>query len=582
MKRFPLTAGTLFLVLVARALPAEDADVTALARALSSPDRSQRLEATNRLGDLGAGAKAAVSSLARALGHRDPETRTEAARTLGILGADAGAAASALRKGLTDEDSRVRAYCAYALGRLGDVNGALVEALAQAVADPEPAVRRAAIKALRSLDVSQKRLLPLLVKTLENADPATLVPTLNTLAEGGAEAVPALCEALHDEKGCYWASLILGQMGPEAKEAVPQLISVLRRPEPEVRKEALVTLGQIGPAAAAAVPEIARILEQDEVEAVRFGAAFALGRIGVKEGAREGLKQALADENEFLSLVAAWALLQLDSEDQDLVQRATEKILTGLRSEDPHVRQAAAHAIGESKQIRDKALPGLIAALSNADEETIDQLVYAIAATGEKAAPRIARALKVKELQPIALRLVTLLGPKAKAAVPALIEALEDESNDGLFRREVAFALGAIGPDAVSATDALGGCLAADDPELRTGATYALGKIGPPAKAATKALVKLVKNGDPFEQVAGVWALVRVHPKNEKLAHVAVPVLVKALSHERRQVRAEVAAALGDLGTFARSALPQLEKALADPDPDVREAAADAIRRIGG
>ena len=40
------------------------------------------------------------------------------------------------------------------------------------------------------------------------------------------------------------------------------------------------------------------------------------------------------------------------------------------------------------------------------------------------------------------------------------------------------------------------------------------------------------------------------------------------------------ATALGKIGTFAKDAIPDLQKALQDSDPDVRRAANEALRRI--
>ena len=46
--------------------------------------------------------------------------------------------------------------------------------------------------------------------------------------------------------------------------------------------------------------------------------------------------------------------------------------------------------------------------------------------------------------------------------------------------------------------------------------------------------------------------------------------------------RLEAAAALGDLGATAKSAVPALERAQNDESPAVREAAGDALARIRG
>ena len=55
---------------------------------------------------------------------------------------------------------------------------------------------------------------------------------------------------------------VLGRMGSDAHDAVPQLVTLLDDPDPAVRKAAARTLGLIGPAANAAVPALMRKLLQ--------------------------------------------------------------------------------------------------------------------------------------------------------------------------------------------------------------------------------------------------------------------------------------------------------------------------------
>ena len=76
------------------------------------------------------------------------------------------------------------------------------------------------------------------------------------------------------------------------------------------------------------------------------------------------------------------------------------------------------------------------------------------------------------------------IGPKAKAAVPALIKALKSKNN--WFRQWVAGALGAIGPEAKAAVPALVELLKDEQQEVREAAAEALEKINTPE--AQKAL----------------------------------------------------------------------------------------------
>src|SRR5690606_26045519 len=71
----------------------------------------------------------------------------------------------------------------------------------------------------------------------------------------------------------------LGEMGPEAKEAVPALRKALRDSDAYVRRFSAEALGAIGPAAKEAVPDLALAMN-DGKKVVALAAVESLGRIG--------------------------------------------------------------------------------------------------------------------------------------------------------------------------------------------------------------------------------------------------------------------------------------------------------------
>jgi hypothetical protein len=72
----------------------------------------------------------------------------------------------------------------------------------------------------------------------------------------------------------------------------------------------------------------------------------------------------------------------------------------------------------------------------------------------------------------------------------------------------------------------------------------------------------------------------RIAPRVDILA--ALPALVKLLSSDDEGLRNSACIGLGGIGSSARSALPQLERALADPSYNVRGFARLAIAKING
>ena len=158
----------------------------------------------------------------------------EAARLQDIdklaLQADQAAAVTKLIEALKDGSPAVRAHAARSLGKIGPAAKPAAEALVALVADPDQHVRRQAIGAIRAIHPGPQVTLPLFIKLLEDSDPGIRMRVLGAVSEHGAEAVPALIEALKNDKAAYWTCLILRDIGPAAKDAVPGLSEKLKDP----------------------------------------------------------------------------------------------------------------------------------------------------------------------------------------------------------------------------------------------------------------------------------------------------------------------------------------------------------------
>lgn len=560
-------------------------DVQKIAAEVASKDKTVCLRAIDQLASLGERATPAVAALVEALARPEAEVRWHAARALGSLGTAAQPAAPALIARLDDEQIEVRSYAAYALGKLGVGSNEVVDRLIQLAFDRNALVRRAALRALEQLNPPKEKVMPLALRILEEGDPAVIVPALQTLAEQGEAVVPRLCEALQHERACYWACVVLADIGPKAAAAVPSLKQVLKHSDPEVRMQALMTLGEIGPAAKPLLPEIAGALQHDETAGVRYAAAFALGRIGASPESRAALEGTLKQDDAFLRMVCAWALARNDPQDKVAVQRAVNLILAAFKSEDQHLRRAAAKAAVDFDMPLDQIAPLLIAALRDKDPKVVGNAIEALAELGPKALKHVSEALANKQLRPYAVRLIQRLGPKAETVVPALIAALQQSAageDEVLFRREVQFALGAIGPAAQAAVPDLVTSLSSDEETLAASAGLALGKIGPAARAAVPTLRQKANHPSPIVRLVCLRALLQIQPGERQLVAIAVPQLLKALDSDQEMVRAEAAATLGELKEFRERIIPRLKGLLKDESPLVRDQAAEALKRLDG
>jgi hypothetical protein len=126
----------------------------------------------------------------------------------------------------------------------------------------------------------------------------------------------------------------------------------------------------------------------------------------------------------------------------------------------------------------------------------------------ERVVERLAAGTRASETKAAAFEALRLLGPRAKAASPALLEILRDESCFLLDRVAAARALWRIAPEPeviAQLTGMLKGW----------GASYAidaLGEIGPAAQSAIPVLLEIARGGDAVLAGRAGEALARIDP----------------------------------------------------------------------
>ncbi len=210
------------------------------------------------------------------------------------------------------------------------------------------------------------------------------------------------------------------------------------------------------------------------------------------------------------------------------VSRSLQALQDGLNDEDEATRLNAAYALGS---IGEPAIPTLIEALrqeskaawnrnlDRGDFTNPSQLdtIYGLAAVGEPAVPALTELLGDNAhwwTRAGAAAALGCMGEPAHGAVPALVEALKDDSE--WVRRNAADTLGNIGPSARSAVPALVEALG----DNRTVSRWSLSD----SPLRENAMIALTKMG--------------------QLPQTAIPVVKEALQDENQYIRSWAAIAL--------------------------------------
>jgi len=198
----------------------------------------------------------------------------------------------------------------------------------------------------------------------------------------------------------------------------------------------------------------------------------------------------------------------------------------------------------------------------NADEK--ERAVNAIRGAGTNALPVLLHILRVHD-SPAKTLFMRLAGKRILSRLHVL------SANQSRF--EAALGYEVLGPAASSQVPALVDALQNDSlPNVRHYAAEVLGMIGPPAEPATSALIVTAKDRDALLRLSSLGALNRIHPNPE----LAIPAFMAALDDPDQSLTRELAAnALGSYGPQAKAAVPILLRTLA-----TNAAAGAALKKI--
>lgn len=170
-----------------------------------------------------------------------------------------------------DENQNVRSNAIYELEKIGTQSDKVIPTLTELIKDQDVVIRQGAVEALRRIGPAAKSAVPSLIQMIENdgiheihrVAAAESLLKIDPQDQKVVEAVVQLCikaiKSRHQEASRQSVG-ILNNLGAQAYAAVPALIEILKdeKLSSQIGNSAADALGNIGPDAKDAIPELVK------------------------------------------------------------------------------------------------------------------------------------------------------------------------------------------------------------------------------------------------------------------------------------------------------------------------------------
>jgi HEAT repeat protein len=248
--------------------------------------------------------------------------------------------------------------------------------------------------------------------------------------------------------------------------------------------------------------------------------------------------------------------------------------IKALQDKDPNVRQEAAEALGRMGPDARAAVPALRDAME--DKQISEVAAVALWNVDRATFIDVLKTQRGSQSGWAAVVALWQIGPAAKEVIPILLEIAKNERDSD--RPHALAALGSVGADPEVALPLLTAALR--DPTGNYApimAAQTLGTYGAKAKAALPDLEKAMQgHWDAKVRVDAAGAIWRISQQ----AKTVVPVLTAALKENDGAARQRAIGNLRRIGPAAKEAVPALLAVWQDPKDDQRDYAAKALKAI--
>jgi HEAT repeat protein len=509
------------------------------------------------------------------LESKESRTRNSAIALMGALGPKAREHVSKLRLVAREVDPATRLALANALGRIGGDEAFGVLLLLQW--DKEPNVQAAVAAAQRAIcpTPGDRARALVIARTQRDREISNVArTTFGHFGPGKKEAIPTLVGLLsHPDPLLRRAACEeLQAFGADAEEAVPALTNALD--DRVLRLYAATALGTIVRKPETAVPAVARLFATPTTAArERVVFAWTLKKYGPQaRAALPELRQAFTDTDANLRQAAAIAVAHIDVDNQDAL-RVLSDILT--KDSDPRRRRSTAQALAELGPRAKEALPAVTQAVDDDDQTVRNAAQIALLRIGSASSRgpvALVQGLTSDTKRHDAFLTLTQLPTFDLAVVKALMDLQRGTESEAAASADLLMCTKNLDQPEICAY--LLRCFTDPHPRVRARSVIYAQRVPSLEKEIPRQLAKAAGHRDAIVRLDAVKSLYSSYSRTP-IAKVA---FATALQDQDQTIRICAAMALASRPDRQPELLPILTSGLNNKDPQVQMWAVEGVR----